>query len=477
MTKSKMDVKTRYELLISGLVVLVICICAFSIYRVTKYTRSTEQAGPIIASMDGDGTVLIEVEISQETSESEEIPEEDPLTDGEEDIDAEVINEHDDIMIFTTAPAGDNYYKSREGRLALYSEPWETGEEVPTLQEDYSFEVLGFSRDGWAAIWFGGSVCYVKSADIVQTAAPENALENYTEPENTQGIRFFTPQAADDIEYVVKADCRAFNLPDVMSSGNTVDLKAGERVIVVATSGAWNKIIYMNAEYYVLSYLTPRDTWIEQHPDEEIIDNTGYAPAGSDEAAASALAASGETDADPAQVAEGSSTSTSSGSSDTGSTGSSGSSGSGSSDSGSSGSSDSGSSGSTTISGYTSFSYDLLDLVNEARAAEGLSPLTWSDTLANCASTRAAELPLLTDSQNAQHQRPDGSPWYTVNESAMWAENIAYGQRSAQEVFDAWMASSGHRANIMNPDYKTFGAAVFVTDSGYMYYWIEEFGY
>ena len=59
----------------------------------------------------------------------------------------------------------------------------------------------------------------------------------------------------------------------------------------------------------------------------------------------------------------------------------------------------------------------------------------------------------------------------------MWAENIAYGQRSAQEVFDAWMASSGHRENIMNPAYKTFGAAVFVTDSGYMYYWIEEFGY
>ena len=59
----------------------------------------------------------------------------------------------------------------------------------------------------------------------------------------------------------------------------------------------------------------------------------------------------------------------------------------------------------------------------------------------------------------------------------MYAENIAYGQTSAQEVFNAWVASEGHYKNMMNPDYKTFGAALFTTDSGYRYYWIEEVGY
>ncbi len=55
--------------------------------------------------------------------------------------------------------------------------------------------------------------------------------------------------------------------------------------------------------------------------------------------------------------------------------------------------------------------------------------------------------------------------------------NIAYGQTSAQEVFNAWMNSPGHRDNIMNPGYRTFGAALYYTDGGYYYYWVQEFGY
>lgn len=464
MTNNKLDVKTRYEFLISGLLVLVLCILAFSIYRVTKYTRAANQAGPVIAETNSDGTVLIEVEISQETEPTDET-EEDPDAISEEELLAELYNEHDDIMIFTTTIPGNNYYKSREGRIGLYYEPKETDGEVPSLQEDYVFEVLGFSRDGWAAIWFGGAVCYVKSADLVLTTAPEDAADSHVDPESTQAVRFFTPKPADDIEYVVKSDCRAFNLPDVMSSGNTVDLKTGERVIVVATCGAWNKIIYMNAEYYVLSYLTPRDEWIGAHPEEPIIDNTGYAPAGSEEAQSSAMAASGATDVVPADTAEGSSTGEG-GSGDEG-TG----------DEGSGSGSDSSGSDSAPASGYVQYSYELLDYVNAERAAYGLEPLVWSDTLAGCAGTRAAELPLLTDAQNTNHLRPDGSEWYTVNPDAMWAENIAYGQRSAWEVHTAWVGSSGHYANMMNPDYRTFGAAVYVTEDGYVYYWIEEFGY
>ena len=47
----------------------------------------------------------------------------------------------------------------------------------------------------------------------------------------------------------------AFYQNDVMSSGNSIDLLKGERVIVVATGVNWYKIIYMNAEYYMLGYL------------------------------------------------------------------------------------------------------------------------------------------------------------------------------------------------------------------------------
>ena len=68
MTENKTDIKTRYEFLIAGILVLVVCICAFAIYRVTQYTRNNNLAEPAIAMTNSDGTVLIEVEISQETS-------------------------------------------------------------------------------------------------------------------------------------------------------------------------------------------------------------------------------------------------------------------------------------------------------------------------------------------------------------------------------------------------------------------------
>lgn len=456
MTENKTDIKTRYEFLIAGILVLVVCICAFAIYRVTKYTRNNNPAEPVIAMTNSDGTVLIEVEISQETSAIDEsvlVAELEAEAAEKAAAELEIQNAHNDIMIFTTTNAGDNYYKSRDGRITLYTYPKESGtdEERPTLQEDRTFEVVGFSRDGWAAIELGGQIYYVKSADLVKTQAPEDAVDKHKDPENSQKIRFFTPTTGNNYEYVVTMNTKAFSLPDVESSGISIDLKKGERVLVSAISGDWFKIVYMNAEYYVLSYLAPREVYIEENPGEEIVDNTGYAPAGSAEAASSAAAASGSTGSStPADNSSGSS-----GSDD------------------STGSDDSGSS----YSGSSSYVWELLSYTNELRESEGLEPLVWSGELAYCAAVRAEELPELSYEQNVNHQRPDGSPWYTVNEDIMYAENIAYGQTSAYEVFEAWKNSPGHYKNMMNPDYRTFGAALYYTDGGYNYYWIEEFGY
>lgn len=451
MTGKKTDLKTRYEFLIAGLLVIILGIFAFAIYRVTKYTRSDTQPEPIVAPVGSEGTVLIEVELSQETQPTDEggqVPDA-ALDNGEDTLELIPVNEHDNILIFITTPVGDNYYMSKEGRLTLYAEPKdvETEDERPTLQEGRSFEVLGFSRDGWASIRFGGQIYFVKSADIIKTDAPEDAADKHTDPENSQGIRYFVPITGTDFEYVVTMNTRAYNMPDIESTGNSMDLKAGERVIVAAVSGEWYKIVYMNAEYYVLSYLEPRDTWIEENPDEEIIDNTGYAPAGSPEAADAASSAGG--DATPATEEPAADTSSSGDSSDS----------------------------YESYSGAPSYGQELLNLTNEARTAAGLAPLTWSSALGDCADIRAKELPLLTEDQNRNHERPDGSAWYTVNDGIMYAENIAYGQTSAQEVFNAWMNSPGHRDNIMNPGYRTFGAALYYTDGGYYYYWVQEFGY
>ena len=40
------------------------------------------------------------------------------------------------------------------------------------------------------------------------------------------------------------------------------------------------------------------------------------------------------------------------------------------------------------------------------------------------------------------------------------AENVAWNQRSVEQVVNAWKGSTGHCKNIMNPDYEYMGFAV-----------------
>jgi uncharacterized protein YkwD len=49
-------------------------------------------------------------------------------------------------------------------------------------------------------------------------------------------------------------------------------------------------------------------------------------------------------------------------------------------------------------------------------------------------------------------------------------ENIAWGYPTAQEVMDAWMASPGHRANILNCAMRSVGAGVTYSSDGTPYY-------
>ncbi len=48
-------------------------------------------------------------------------------------------------------------------------------------------------------------------------------------------------------------------------------------------------------------------------------------------------------------------------------------------------------------------------------------------------------------------------------------ENIAYGNVSADALMDMWMASPGHRANILQPAYTHIGVGATRTGSGRVY--------
>jgi len=121
---------------------------------------------------------------------------------------------------------------------------------------------------------------------------------------------------------------------------------------------------------------------------------------------------------------------------------------------------------------------EVLRLVNQQRAQAGLAPLAFNAVLAQQAADYACEL---IDYDYFDHVNPvTGSTLVDRAQAAGYdylviGENLAAGQRSPQEVVDAWMNSEGHRANILDPRYTEIGIAV-RTGGSYGIYWVQEFG-
>ncbi|MGN0496595.1 MAG: CAP domain-containing protein [Lachnospiraceae bacterium] len=116
--------------------------------------------------------------------------------------------------------------------------------------------------------------------------------------------------------------------------------------------------------------------------------------------------------------------------------------------------------------------YDVLKLVNQQRANNGLSPLKMDIDLYKAAMVRAKEI-----STYFSHTRPDGTMCYTAC-SKIYGENIAAGYPSASSVMAGWMESEGHRANILTSGYTSIGiACYFDPNSYYGYHWVQVFGY
>ena len=116
---------------------------------------------------------------------------------------------------------------------------------------------------------------------------------------------------------------------------------------------------------------------------------------------------------------------------------------------------------------------EVIRLVNIERAKYGLTALTKNDKATLAADLRAKEIP-----SYFSHTRPDGRSCFTaagdVGLSYRSAgENIAYGQRSPEEVVRAWMNSEGHRANILSSNFKEIGVSCY-SQRGVLY-WAQFF--
>lgn len=118
----------------------------------------------------------------------------------------------------------------------------------------------------------------------------------------------------------------------------------------------------------------------------------------------------------------------------------------------------------------------VLKLVNQERQKAGVEPLTLSAKLTDIANTKAQDM---IDKNYFSHQSPTyGSPFDMLKKfgvSFSYAgENIAAGQKSAEEVMESWMNSSGHKANILNKNYTQLGVG-FKRGGQYGTEWVQLF--
>lgn len=103
--------------------------------------------------------------------------------------------------------------------------------------------------------------------------------------------------------------------------------------------------------------------------------------------------------------------------------------------------------------------------VNKERVKAGLSELTLDYTLCTAAQVRAQECVKVFS-----HTRPNGSKFRTAIEeagiqSSYTGENVASGYTSASHVMKGWMASPGHKENILRERFTAIGIGV-VKNSG-----------
>lgn len=130
----------------------------------------------------------------------------------------------------------------------------------------------------------------------------------------------------------------------------------------------------------------------------------------------------------------------------------------------------------TPVSGETAAEAEVLALVNEERAAAGCRPVRADAALADLAGAFSADM---ATRDFFAHTDPDGAtPWDRAEKAGvadLGGENIARGQADARAVMDAWMASPGHRANILNCDYRTMGVGAHFAPGGP--WWTQDFGF
>ncbi|HSH35488.1 CAP domain-containing protein [Schnuerera sp.] len=118
---------------------------------------------------------------------------------------------------------------------------------------------------------------------------------------------------------------------------------------------------------------------------------------------------------------------------------------------------------------------EVVKLVNIERQKAGLAPFTYSEELSKVARIKSQDM---ANKNYFSHNSPTyGSPFDMMKSFGIKyrtaGENIAKGYFSAESVVKGWMNSSGHRANILNPNFGTIGVGYVKANA--TTYWTQMF--
>lgn len=124
------------------------------------------------------------------------------------------------------------------------------------------------------------------------------------------------------------------------------------------------------------------------------------------------------------------------------------------------------------------FQQQILSLVNVERSKAGLKPLTLNSQLNQAAQNHTNDM---ISKGYFSHNSPTGSTMVSRVNAVGYrystiGENIAAGSSTASATMTQWMNSPGHRANILNPNFRELGVGYGPSNDQYRYYWTQVFG-
>jgi uncharacterized YkwD family protein len=124
-------------------------------------------------------------------------------------------------------------------------------------------------------------------------------------------------------------------------------------------------------------------------------------------------------------------------------------------------------------SSLSAYEQQVVTLTNQERAKYGLPDLKVDEQLSKVARAKSIDM---SKNNYFSHTSPTyGSPFNMMSQFGVdyrtAGENIAMGQRSPEEVVNAWMNSEGHRKNILNESFTHIGVG-HVEDGNY---WTQQF--